>query len=175
MKILPIFAPHLYAVKYENETYDELERLFDGWDDIENLESFFEANSDDLEYFGIDIDEAIMNTTKEARAFRKIILETGDKENPDFDLIFKNLDNYETGVFELAKQKSTRRWLRIYAIRIDTNVYMITGGAIKLTRLMEERSHTRIELDKLERCRNYLKDNHVFDNDSFKEMLNEKL
>ena len=39
-------------------------------------------------------------------------------------------------------------WLRIYAIRIG-NVYVITGGAIKLTHLMEERPHTQKEIEKL--------------------------
>lgn len=175
MKILPIFAPHLYAVRYENEALDELERLFDEWSDIEKLESFFEANSEDLRYFKIDVDEAVWESLKEANAFRHKILELAKKENPDLDSIFKNLDNREVRIFELIKQKSKRRWLRIYAIRIDTNVYLITGGAIKLTLQMDDRLHTQKEFDKLERCRNYLKDNQVFDNDSFKEMLNENI
>jgi hypothetical protein len=175
MEILPIFAPYLYAVKYENEALDELERLFDEWSDIEKLESFFETNYEDLKYFKIDVDEAILESIKEANAFRHKILELAKKENPDLDSIFKNLDNKEVRIFELIKQKSKRRWLRIYAIRIDTNVYLITGGAIKLTLQMADRLHTQKELDKLERCRNYLKDNQVFDNDSFKEMLNENL
>lgn len=175
MKILPIFAPHLYAVRYENEALDELERLFDEWSDIEKLESFFLANSNDLDYFEIDVDEAIMETLKETKAFRKVILGIVKKGNPDLDSIFKNLDDNKLRVFELEKQKSKRRWLRIYALRIDSNVYLITGGAIKLTHKMKTRLHTRNELDKLERCRNFLKENQVFDNDSFKEMLNENL
>lgn len=84
--------------------------------------------------------------------------------------MFSNLDDYETRTIELAKQKSKRRWLRIYALRIDTNAYIIIGGAIKLTHKMEARLHTAKELDKLESCRTYLIDQGVFDIDSFNEL-----
>jgi len=83
------------------------------------------------------------------------------------------LHNEETGILTLSKQKARRRWLRLYALRIDKNVYLITGGAIKLTKTMEERPHTSEELAKLERCRQFLQNNNVFDTDSFKELLNE--
>ena len=56
-------------------------------------------------------------------------------------------------------------WLRIYAIRVELGVYLITGGAIKLTATMGERSHTLAELAKMERVRNYLLDNGVYDLD----------
>ena len=54
-----------------------------------------------------------------------------------------------------------------YAIRIEPNVYIITGGAIKLNAKMQDREHTQIELDKLNACRNYLQQKGVFDKDSF--------
>jgi len=174
MNIVPIFEPYLYAVRYKNELVDELERLFDEWSDIEKLEQFFESNAKDLGYYGISVEEAIGETLKESTAFRKNLIEIVEHEGQQLDAIFKNLNVNELGVYELVKQKSRRRWLRLYAIRIDTNVYMVTGGAIKLTFKMEERIHTQKELDKLERCRNYLKDNQVFDCDSFYEMLNEE-
>jgi len=46
----------------------------------------------------------------------------------------------------------------MYAIRIASNLYVITGGAIKLTHRMEEREHTRKELVKLEKVKVYLQD-----------------
>ena len=36
---------------------------------------------------------------------------------------------------------------------LEKNVFVITGGAIKLTRTMQERSHTHAELDKINQCR----------------------
>ena len=64
-------------------------------------------------------------------------------------------------------------WLRVYAIRIEKNVFVITGGAIKLTHTMQDRAHTQEELSKLNQCRQYLLDNGVFDSDSFISMIEE--
>ena len=64
-------------------------------------------------------------------------------------------------------------WLRVYAIRLEKNVFVVTGGAIKLTRTMQERAHTQQELTKLNQCRQYLMDSGVFDADSFISMIEE--
>jgi len=56
---------------------------------------------------------------------------------------------------------------------LEKNVFVITGGAIKLTRTMQERSHTQAELDKLNQCRQFLASNGVFDSDSFISMIEE--
>lgn len=170
MEIVPIFDAHLYSFKYPGVEFDELERLLDEWNDIEILRNFFEDNSQDLKYYRIEVDDAIIQTRKEANALRKKLINLSKSINPDLDSIFANLDDYESRIVELAKQKSKRRWLRVYALRIDTNFYIITGGAIKLTKKMGDRPHTANELDKLEFCRNYLKGKGVFDIDSFNEL-----
>jgi len=64
-----------------------------------------------------------------------------------------------------GKSKAKANWLRIYALRIDRNTYIITGGAIKLTQKMQERDHTDIELKKIEKCRNYLLELGIVDKD----------
>ena len=48
-------------------------------------------------------------------------------------------------------------WLRIYAIRIAENVYVVSGGAIKLTKDMEV-PHLKLELRKLKATTAYLKE-----------------
>lgn len=76
---------------------------------------------------------------------------------------------------EKAKPKRKERhssWLRIYAIRLSEGVYVITGGAIKLTFTMEERTHTKLELHKLERVRRFLLEEKIIDNDSFDDYVN---
>ena len=170
MKIVHTFVPGLYAFKYSDKAFDELERLLDEWNDIEMLRKFFEENSKDLKYFQLDVDDAIFETKKEASGLRKKLITLSTEENPELDSIFVNLNANEWRIIELAKQKSKKRWLRLYALRIDTNTYVITGGAIKLTHEMKIRLHTAKELDKLELCRNYLKDQNVFDIDSFNEL-----
>lgn len=53
----------------------------------------------------------------------------------------------------------------------DTTFYIITGGMIKLTALMEDRPHGLVEKNKIDQCRDYLKDNGVYDTDSFIEIF----
>lgn len=49
----------------------------------------------------------------------------------------------------------------------------MTGGAIKLTRTMQEREHTLVELAQIEKVRNFLLANDISDMDSFREYLAE--
>lgn len=71
----------------------------------------------------------------------------------------------------LSLQKGRKNYLRIDALRIDDDCFVITGGAIKLTHLMEEREHTANELQKLEVAKQFLKANDIYDSDSFYEFL----
>lgn len=62
---------------------------------------------------------------------------------------FRPLHNQEYKTKLLSKQKGRENVLRMYAIKIDEDCFVITGGAIKLTQLVEEREHTQEELHKL--------------------------
>ena len=64
-------------------------------------------------------------------------------------------------------------WLRIYAIKLEPGIYVITGGAIKLTRTMQEREHTLSELARMEQVRTHLLTNNIVDKDSFDDYLSE--
>ena len=77
---------------------------------------------------------------------------------------------------EKAKPEQTNRhasWLRLYAIKLEPGCYIITGGAIKLTRTMQEREHTLRELNKMEFVRNHLLEQGVIDVAGFVELNNE--
>lgn len=54
-------------------------------------------------------------------------------------------------------------------MKIDKDIFVITGGAIKLPlqHLMQGREYTLLELEKLKKTKEYLKENEVFDEDSF--------
>ena len=108
----------------------------------------------------------------------RLILEIPYTEN--LDEIFIPLSSADMTIRELAREKARNwnrtghtSWLRVYAIRLEKNVFVITGGAIKLTMTMQERSHTQAELDKLNQCRQFLASNGVFDSDSFISMIEE--
>lgn len=77
---------------------------------------------------------------------------------------------------EKAKLKNTAKhasWLRIYAIKLESGIYIITGGAIKLTRTMQEREHTLKELGKMEKVRAFLLDQGIVDKDAFVDYMSE--
>lgn len=165
---------HLWAVKDPKKDYDELTALFERWNDADYLLRFFKANSTDLVgHFGISrMTEAIQDTFDDADELEELIL--GFPNTQNLDHLFRPLDATDARSVELTRRKARNwnrpkhaSWLRVYAIRLEPNVYVVTGGAIKLTHLMQDRPHTQLELDKLNRCRSYLEANGVFDKDSF--------
>ncbi len=98
----------------------------------------------------------------------------------DLDLLFRPLENDRTSEILLGKEKAQIKnrpqhasWLRIYAIKLEPGCYIITGGAIKLTRTMREREHTLTELTKMEEVRNYLLNGGAIDADGFIDFLSE--
>lgn len=178
MKIVCIFDNCLFSFKYDTESKDEFERLFDLWNDIEYLEQFFEENKADLQggFWGtISVEEAILKTLNDAQYFeeqlRKLSEKSTDDQNKGLETLFEPLHNSQIHVIELNKSKAKKSWLRIYALRAENSVYIITGGAIKLTANMNEREHTNKELRKIEQCRDYLIEQGIFDADGLIEEL----
>lgn len=169
----------LWAVRYDGETDNALYELFDQWNDVMGLRSFFKANRDDLySYFRIaDVNQAIEDTIEDSERLQSLIMDIGPGAN--LDEIFRPLENFRTADILLGKEKARLKrivrhssWLRIYAIKLSEGVYIITGGAIKLTLKMEEREHTRQELAKLEKVRTFLMNEDIIDDGSFVEYLN---
>ena len=168
----------LWAARYEGEDQNCFEKLFSSWYDMTWLRSFFKENLADLSsYFRItDVYEAVMETIDEARRLECLMLDIAPGAN--LDLLFKHLENSRFSEISLGKEKaygdgSLRHpsWLRIYAIKLEAGVYLVTGGAIKLTHDMRERSHTLAELARMEQVRNYLLDTGVFDLEGFKDYV----
>lgn len=164
----------LWAVRYNGESDNALYTLFDKWGDVVWLRQFFRDNWDDLiAYFKVtDINQAIEDTIEDNDQLQCLMLDL----NPDSDLelLFHPLENFRTSEMVLGKEKARLKrtirhssWLRIYAIKLSQGVYVITGGAIKLTLKMEERNHTKAELAKLEKVRRFLLNEDIIDDDSF--------
>lgn len=183
MKIVPIFvdesgntADGLYAIKYDGEKRNEYDNFIELGEDVPKLFSFFKENLDDLNapfYNGISVHNAVMQTIDEVRGIESELLavtETGNTQK--LQILFKELNNDDGKIFPLQKSKSKAKlkkvkhpWVRIYAIRIDENTFIITGSTIKLTKRMGDREHTRKELEKFEKVLNFLKDNEISSTD----------
>jgi hypothetical protein len=170
----------LWAVRYDGKIDNELYVLFDQWNDIVWLRNFFKANIGDLEnYFKItDINQAIVDTIQDSERLQCLVLDLSP--NANLDKLFRPLDNNRTTDSILEKEKGRLKktfghssCLRLYAINIEPGIYIITGGAIKLTATMQERAHTQQELLKLEKVRRFLLDEHIIDNEAFHDYLKE--
>ena len=160
----------LWAVVYDGDSVDILTKTLSEWMNPAYLSLFFSNNAEDLEkYFNItNIDLAVYDTITDAASLSCLILDF----SPDasLDELFRPLENYRIREMLLSKEKAKGKrlsnhtsWLRLYAIKLEPNIYLVTGGAIKLTPKMNEREHTLKELQKMEMVRNFLLNNGIVD------------
>jgi hypothetical protein len=160
----------LWAVRFDKDNQNALHKVLSQWNDAGWLADFFTQNIDDLiSYFKItSIEDAIYQTMEDRDDLACIIMDISPEAN--LDHFFRPLDNNRISEMLLGKEKGRpnhRSWLRLYAIKLSVGIYIITGGAIKLTKTMQEREHTLQELGKMEKVRNFLIREHIFDEDSF--------
>lgn len=172
MRIVCIFTGQLFAFHYENEVDNELHRLLNQWTDTAYLYQFVTQHKSDVSQ-KVSVPQLIEQLINNVNDIEDALNEISTDPERGLDEFFKPLDNQEYHIVELSKQKGRKNYLRLYAVRIDKNCFVITGGTIKFHHLNKERHHTREEMKKIDQCRNYLNANSVFDADSFYEFLNE--
>ncbi len=170
----------LWAVRYDGESNNALGVVLNQWNDTEWLYQFFKENIADLaSYFRItDVGLAVYDTIEDAERLQCLIMDISP--DADLDRIFRHLEPERTNEVLLGREKAKvdgrlrhSSWLRIYAIKLAQGVYIITGGAIKLTATMTERQHTLDELAKMERVRNFLIKENIVDPEGFEDYLRE--
>jgi hypothetical protein len=176
MEIVRIFTNQLTSFRYDADQPDEFSRLFSQWQDPEFLYKFFTEHIEDLQsgFFGsISWQTAIRQTRDEARKLERRLLQLAIDTPVNLDSIFQPLKLEEPVELTRSKAKGDRpkTWLRIYAIKLQTNVYVVTGGAIKLTRSMQDREHTELELRKFDRCQDFLREQGIIDIDGLSELI----
>lgn len=183
MKIVRIIAdpkPTLYAIQYENEESHELERVFEELNDTEVLHKFFSNHKADLKQYGkqrYTIQEAIKKTLDDVYKLEQQLFDLAEHghDNPGeyLQTLFEPLRPDDTRLYALQKSKTKphrKSWIRLYAIRIAEHLYVITGGTIKLTWYMNEREHTKLELQKMDRVVEYLKAQGLINKRDFKRL-----
>ncbi|HWB26668.1 MAG TPA: hypothetical protein VG738_14385 [Chitinophagaceae bacterium] len=151
---------------HENDPECEFEKLFSQWTDVEYVSNYLLKNKSfcETEYFnGSTMDDLIEKVLSEANALEELIYTyatDGNNNDDKLQMIFKPLHNNEhlLPVHQKTKAKASKGGLlRIYAIRLGDNTFIVTGGAIKLTHLMEEHEDTIKELEKIETAKKYLR------------------
>ena len=167
-----IIPDKLAAFVYKQDKgMDILHKILSEWRNVEYVYNFYEKNSRIIEagpispygYSFEDFSEDIMLDLEQLEDFIKFL----KNENVELDKSFAPLSETEEQIKILSLRKRRCKWLRIYAIRIDGNLYAITGGAIKITKTMQEHKDTRNELAQLKYSRDWLKDQGIETDESF--------
>ena len=168
MKIISIFADKLFAFHYDNEVDNEYDRLMELWTDVSFLRNYAKENSiDNVNSFVNDI----LQNAEKIQDF----LENLDQNNQPYGFYFEPIQDSERNkLLSFQKGKIKKNRLRYYAIKLDKNCFVITGGAIKMSQIMQGHPDTVNELKKMKIARAYLNENGVFDEDSFYELLIEQ-
>lgn len=181
MELKPIFVDDetregLYAIQYYDDGIDEFERLFDLWNDAEHLHNYCITNKlfFETDYFeGISIDRIetkIINEAAELECLLEEFAKDGFENNGrNLQMLFKPLNNkeHELPIHQETKARVDDRRnfpkpiLRIYAIRLGDNTFVITGGAIKITKFMKDHPDTDKELEKIITVKLFLKRNGI--------------
>lgn len=168
LKIVDIFAEQLYAFHYQNEADNEYDRLMDIWTDVNYLRNYAKANNVK------NINQFVNNRLKDAEQIQDLLDEITTNNQP-LEHYFRPLFDAEQGIKILSMQKGKvdNNGLRLYAIKIDNNLFVITGGAIKMSQTMQEHPDSNQELNKINKAKSFLQENDVIDNDSFYELIKE--
>jgi hypothetical protein len=174
MKIVDIFAENLCSIAYKIEgsaSYDicEYDRLLDLWTDVSYLDRYARDNNVK------DVNRFVKARLRDAEQIEDF-LEELTQENRALDTYFHQLNNNETGfkLLSLRKGKASKQdGLRLYAVKIDDDCFLITGGAIKMSLKNDDHEDTREEMKKIDKVKSFLHDNGVFDKNSFYEFRTE--
>lgn len=140
MKIVRIFADQLFAFHYKGEADNEYDRLMELWTDITFLKAYAHKNNI------TDVKEFVNEILQDAEQIQDYIDKLNNKNEP-YELYFEPLQYSEKNkILAYQKGKIKKNSLRYYAIKVDTNCFVITGGAIKMSQTMQEHPDTANEL-----------------------------
>ena len=188
MRITPIFVldddciesadgihSFVFDKEYSKSKIDEFTRLYTLWSKTDYVISYLTKNIEYLKspfFSGRSIDDLRKQISNEVNELYDSIYSYPEDGSVNLQMIFKPLsesDNYKSRnipVLQLTKGLVERHitkipLVRLYAIRISENCFIITGGAIKLTKKMFDHPDTKLEFEKLESCKNFLRKNGI--------------
>lgn len=178
MEIEAIYPPYIYSIKYNDQKVNEFERLLEEWRDLDKMIAFFEKNRECLKadiWSAISEPEAaVLQVATEADDLEILLSELFDNteknKEPNFDNYFKYLNGKYRFEYEYVPMKSYGRCIpsliRLYAIKMDKNRYLITGGGIKLCKTIQESPGLKDHvMQNIESVRSWLKENDIYTED----------
>lgn len=174
MGVVDIFAltehERLFTVQTDEREEDEFQASFETLQDPDTLFDFFVRNEALLRngpFKDRELKEAVFETINEARTLMRELLSLDKMDDASFheglDELFEPLslggsdEPKKKAYGAVRKKRSSKSWVRAYAIRVEPELYVFTGSAVKLTRTMDEHSWTQEEWAKLEQCYDFLR------------------
>ena len=165
MEFICKFEDKLFALKQKGKKLDEYDSIKYNWSDIGILEKF--ADKHNIVNFSAFVDDIQSDLYKIIEIFYKIRY-----KNEKLEYYFKQLSPSDFKNKLPSKRKiNNLKYLRVYAIKIDEECFIVTGSAIKLHRTMQEQEETLNELLKLNKVQNYLINNDIYDKIVFLELF----
>jgi hypothetical protein len=167
MKFIPIFEPYLFAICIDNKI-DEFSLFINFLTDTILLEEYFNENKQVLDFYNLTKEEAILQTADLAEELYYKL----EKYKDSLDEVFQPLRILDGGI-TLQKMKLKSNWIRVYAIKLESKYYVITGGAIKQSQIMQDHLETLVQLNRLKMVKAYFEEQGILDIDGFFELINE--
>ena len=160
----------LHAMVFDGEDLDEYNRLFDLWYEPGYLLKYCKTYENEIfKYFGLSrLEDFIELVYDEIESFEDVFEDFNQnylgRNNARLCNIFIPLSKTEllSNELQLSKARVDRSGyfpvpvLRMYAVMISKNAFVVTGGCIKLAQKMQDITPCRIELEKLNEARKYL-------------------
>lgn len=152
ISIFTIQEDCLYAVKYDEEKYDEYNRIFEDYSDLTNVLRFFEENKWQIDQYyvkeyGISRNETeaysqriVEETLDLEEYFEMLIDNTVNDASPDLLGHFKVLEGFENEDTPAMKSYGLNRpsMLRVYAIEMERRCLIIFYSGIKIRHSLSE-------------------------------------
>lgn len=170
MELESITEGILYAILWEGEMDNSLDQMGILYTDVEFLNQYFHENEEKLTYYkkpSYTPQDAVIRTQREAVALIQKLKDLASDSLEDgnsLDGLFKQLHTvegyshprYHTDVKAKGRPYEAP-WIRVYAVKCDDNLYVITGFGLKLVRNMRDDPELINQLRKLEKATQYLR------------------
>lgn len=180
MDIQEIYKGCLYSIKFDDADANEYSRVLSLWKDLDYLVDFFKKYAKEVDQpfwreVGLLPDNPIASAERVASEalvlashIRDLAQNVKDGKLPDFEDFFQPLGGKYSYVRELEPHKSYGTFkpslLRLYAIKFDTNVYLIVFGGIKLGRTIQNSPGLKEQVfNKIDNVISFLKANGIYE------------
>lgn len=182
MEVVEIYKDCLYSIGFDEEDLNEYHRVFREWHDLDYLVNFFSDNKDyvNTDFWknaGFDpenpeqLAERVIDEADSLETYiRQLVANCSSGVKPDFDEYFHFLGGKYKCLWSLEPVKSygpdSPSLLRLYAIKIDANCYLIVYGGIKLGDTIQNSPVLKDNVfNKIDLVLSFLKSNGITDSE----------